>query len=89
MNLYLKKSNLFKFKLNNIQSFYTHSQTKIGELFTKIHGHYRHDGYNKIKVNKSDFDSIVQREQKIFKYWKDYLSVYYKDWEKRVLYFIY
>jgi len=89
MNIFLKKTNITSissnlYKHNNISRFYSQTQVKLEESFTKIHGHYRHDGYNKIKTNKYDFNTVVKREQKTFKYWKNYMSMYYKEWEKHV-----
>ena len=77
MNIFLKKTNITSissnlYKHNNISRFYSQTQVKLEESFTKIHGHYRH------------FNTVVKREQKTFKYWKNYMSMYYKEWEKHV-----
>ena len=93
MNLFLRLSNksfytnlTYKYNLinSNIPKYFSNSEIKLEENISKIHGHFRYDGYNKIKTNKFDFNTIVKREQKIFKHWKNYLAVYNKEWEKLV-----
>jgi protease II len=60
------------------------AKQNINGLFTKLHGVYRHDGLNKIKLDEVEQKKIIDRENAIFKKWKTYLNQYYREWEEAV-----
>jgi oligopeptidase B len=48
--------------------------------FTKVHNIYRKDGLDKIRTIEHEQIRIINRENDIFKSWKNYLNMYYKEW---------
>ena len=59
-------------------------KNKLDSTHTRIHGHYRLDGYNYIKYDENSKKSIISRENEIFRYWKNYLNPHFKHWQQGV-----
>jgi hypothetical protein len=75
------KGLFFKVKSFKITTTIKH---KIDTTHTRIHGHYRFDGYNYIKFDENSQKSVIARENEIFRYWKNYLNPHFKDWQQGV-----
>jgi protease II len=56
----------------------------INSTFTKIHGIFRQDEFNKLKQDEEEQKRVIIRENAIFKKWKTYLNQYLREWEEAV-----
>ena len=64
--------------------FITTIKSVIDTTHSRIHGHYRYDGFNYIKYDENSLKSIISRENETFKYWKKYLDPDFKKWNHDV-----